>query len=76
MTPRVFQSEPCLLTVLAFDARMLLHGPAAGDSHPERPHRLCAIYQHLVAAGLTRRCVEVAGTECSREEVLLAHTAA
>ena len=48
----------------------------AGDSHPERPHRLTAMYHHLVAAGLANRCLQITGSECTADEVLLVHTPA
>ena len=44
------------------------------DSHPERPHRIAAMYQYLQDLGLARRCINISGTECTQEEVLRVHS--
>jgi hypothetical protein len=75
-------------TILAYDRRMTLHappgngcshdhGPVSGahaDTHPERPHRVAAMYQYLHDVGLARRCVKIGGTEVTEDEVLLVHS--
>ena len=45
--------------------RMTLHCEPRGEPHPERPHRIAAIYHHLVRQGLAARCVQLSGTECN-----------
>jgi hypothetical protein len=44
------------------------------DCHPERPHRIAAMYQYLDDIGLAARCVAVAGTEVTREQVVRVHS--
>ncbi|EKX43986.1 hypothetical protein GUITHDRAFT_157988 [Guillardia theta CCMP2712] len=53
---------------------MTLHRPEEGDHHPERPHRIAAMYQHLLDAGIARRCTQIKGRECTEEEVLMVHS--
>jgi hypothetical protein len=62
--------------------RLQLHLPgvslprAPAIPHPERPDRLRAVAQHLVACGLWQRCARVPTRCCSRAELAGVHTAA
>jgi acetoin utilization deacetylase AcuC-like enzyme len=78
-------------TCISFDERMLHHEefkrprtqpqslpglpPLPQQPHPERPDRLRAIAQHLVAAGLFQRCERLPSREVTREEASLVHEA-
>ncbi|RYG41231.1 hypothetical protein EON68_03320 [archaeon] len=42
-------------------------------AHPERPDRMRAIAQHLVATGLFERCKRIASRCCRRDELELVH---
>ena len=54
--------------------RMTLHCEPRGEPHPERPHRIAAIYHHLVRQGLAARCVQLSGTECTAEDARAVHS--
>ena len=43
-------------------------------SHPERPHRLAAIAQHLVVKELFQRCIRINGRLARRSELATVHT--
>ena len=44
------------------------------DCHPERPHRIAAMYQYLQDIGLAERCIAVAGTEVTQDQVVRVHS--
>ena len=48
--------------------------PMPSASHPERPHRLAAIAQHLVVKELFQRCIRINGRLARRSELATVHT--
>ncbi|MEZ6108124.1 MAG: hypothetical protein R3B96_18950 [Pirellulaceae bacterium] len=58
------------MTLLALDPLFQRHETGA---HPENPHRLVTVQQHLEALGLPNRCA-LSPTLASDEQILRAHT--
>ena len=59
------------MTLLALDPLFQRHETGA---HPENPHRLVTVQQHLEALGLPNRCAALPLTLASDEQILRAHT--
>ena len=58
---------------VVYDDFMLLHRSHLQE-HPERPGRPMAIYLILVQKDIYKQLVQVYSEECTREDLLLAHT--
>ncbi|XP_020599979.1 histone deacetylase 5 [Phalaenopsis equestris] len=59
---------------LAYDERMCLHATPDGESHPENPERIRAIWRKLEAEGIPDRCVLLKTKEAEDSIIASVHT--
>ncbi|OAY72753.1 Histone deacetylase 5 [Ananas comosus] len=59
---------------LVYDERMCSHATPDGESHPENPERLRAIWRKLEAEGITKRCVLVKAKEAEDQDIASVHS--
>ncbi|XP_076238215.1 histone deacetylase 6 isoform X2 [Calliopsis andreniformis] len=58
---------------VVYDDRMLKHCDISDGSHPEKPHRINAIYRKLQEHDILDRCYVQEGRSATMEELLLVH---
>ena len=61
-----------MATGLAYSPNFLKH--LTGSGHPERPHRLTAIYDRLQAQGLLDQMTPISFAPADAEQIMLVHT--
>lgn len=59
---------------LVYDERMCLHATPRGESHPENPERIRAIWRKLESEGIPERCVVLNAKEAEDEDIATVHT--
>ncbi|KAG0492654.1 hypothetical protein HPP92_006052 [Vanilla planifolia] len=59
---------------LAYDERMCLHDTPDGDSHPESPERIRAIWRKLESEGIPERCILLNVMEAEDDIIASVHT--
>nr|APB87920.1 histone deacetylase 5 [Dendrobium officinale] len=59
---------------LAYDERMCLHATPDGESHPENPERIRAIWRKLEAEGIPDRCILLKIKEAEDAIIASVHT--
>ncbi|KAH7549219.1 hypothetical protein JRO89_XS13G0000300 [Xanthoceras sorbifolium] len=58
---------------LLYDERMCKHQTPDGDSHPENPNRITAIWNKLQNAAIPQRCVVLNAKEAEDKDILSVH---
>ncbi|XP_010939166.2 histone deacetylase 5 isoform X1 [Elaeis guineensis] len=59
---------------LLYDERMCRHATPDGESHPENPERIRAIWLKLESEGIPQRCVVLRAKEAEDKYIALVHT--